>query len=72
MLADLDFAHEYELERVQKGSADPIFKLRLRAQLEAQYRERREPYVQQLHVIEAHMNAKDAGHDSTSRNRNAA
>ncbi len=57
LLADLDFAHEYELERVEAGSAEPALKTHLRAQLEVQYRERREPYVQQLGVLEDHIKA---------------
>jgi hypothetical protein len=52
-LADIDFAHECELQRLATGSGDPALKGRVRAQLEASHRARRAPYVQQLGVLEA-------------------
>jgi hypothetical protein len=52
-LADIDFAHECELQRLATGSGDPALKGRVRAQLEASHRERRAPYVQQLGTLEA-------------------
>ena len=56
-LADLDFAQGRELGRIDASSGDPTLKTRLRAQLEARHRERREPYVQQLGVLEARFKA---------------
>jgi hypothetical protein len=52
-LADLDFAHERELQRVDASSADLALKVQLRADIEARHRERRGPYVQQLGALEA-------------------
>ena len=52
-LADLDFAHEHELEQLQASSVNETLKVRLRAQHEARHRERREPYVRELRRLEA-------------------
>ena len=56
-LADIDFAHQCELQRVAESSADAALKERLRADLEARHRERRAPYVEQLVVLEARTKA---------------
>ena len=56
-LADIDFAHECELQQVLTGSADPTVKERVRMRLEARHHERREPYVRQLRVLEARVKA---------------
>jgi len=55
ILADLDFAHECELERIEAGPGDLALKECLRARLEAQHCERRAPYLQQLGRLEARM-----------------
>jgi hypothetical protein len=57
ILADLDFAHECELERIAAGPGDLALKEWLRARLE-QHGERRAPYVQQLGRLEARMRAE--------------
>lgn len=51
-LADIDFAHECELERLGSGSGDPSVKERVRSTLKAEHRQRREPYVQQVALLE--------------------
>jgi hypothetical protein len=56
-LADLDFAHDRELQQIEAGSAAPALKQRLRAELDAEHRERRRPYVQQLEALEARIKA---------------
>jgi hypothetical protein len=56
-LADLDFAHQREVQRVDAKSADPALRRRVRAQLEARHRERREPYLKELEILEAHLKA---------------
>jgi hypothetical protein len=56
-LADLDFAHERDLERLTRDSGDGELKARMRARLEARHRERREPYIRQLGVLEARIKA---------------
>ena len=56
-LADLDFAHERELRRIDASSAGAALKARLRGEFEGSHRERREPYVQQLGALEARIKA---------------
>ena len=60
ILADLDYAHECELERIAAGPGDLALKECLRARLEAQHGERRVPYVQQLDRLEARIRARGA------------
>ncbi len=57
ILADLDFAHECELERIAAGPGDLALKECLRARLEAQHGERRAPYLQQLERLQARIRA---------------
>jgi hypothetical protein len=68
-LADIDFAHDCEVDRIEASSADPSLKSRLRAQLAARHRERREPYVQQLAAFEARIaaNMPDVRHGPGDR-----
>ena len=58
ILADLDFAYECELEQIGAGAGDAGLKECLRARLEAQHRERRAPYVEQLGRLEARIRAE--------------
>ncbi len=57
-LADIDFAHECELQQIETGSGDAALKEGLRAKLDASHRERREPYVQQLASLQARIKSK--------------
>ena len=59
-LADLDFAHERELAKIENGSGDESLKARLRAKLDARHRERREPYFQQLNELQKRIQAREA------------
>jgi len=72
ILADLDFAHECELERIATGSDDAAMKECVRARLEAQHRERRAPYVEQLGRIEGRIQAEMPDVSRGSINRAAA
>ena len=47
-LADIDFAHEKELEKLNQSDLNEAFKLRLVAKLDQIHREKREPYAQEL------------------------
>jgi hypothetical protein len=71
-LAGLEFAHERELERVAASSADTVLKARRRGQLEARYRERREPYIQQLGALEARIKVGMPEVSRSSRDQDAA
>lgn len=54
-LADLDFEHECELEKVKNSATDPSVKAKMITKLEQRHRERRQPYVQELLALEARM-----------------
>jgi hypothetical protein len=58
ILADLDYAHECELERIAAGPGDLALKECVRARLEAQHGERRASYLQQLDRLEARIRAE--------------
>jgi hypothetical protein len=57
ILADIDFAHEHEIDRINAGSSGGTLKEQLRHTVDARHRERREPYIQQLGVLEARIRA---------------
>jgi hypothetical protein len=46
-LADIDFAHEHELEKVNSSVIDDSFKMKLVTKLDQLHRDRREPYEQE-------------------------
>jgi hypothetical protein len=48
ILADIDFAHEHELEKVERSVLDERFKTKLIAKLNQLHRQRRQPYAHEL------------------------
>lgn len=44
-LANLDFEHRYEMERVESIKADPVLKKQIAASLKRRHQERLQPYV---------------------------
>lgn len=56
-LADIDFAHRCEVERVTDGSGDETLKSLVVGQLKEHHRQRCEPYVQQLAGLESRIRA---------------
>ncbi len=54
-LADLDFDYEKERERLSKTSPDTNIKVRALETLRTRHRERREPYIQQLAILQKRM-----------------
>jgi hypothetical protein len=51
-LADIDFAYESDLDVVQNSTTDEVLKRKVLGKLQQQHRERREPYLRQLSVLE--------------------
>jgi hypothetical protein len=51
-LANLDFEYGQERERVVRSSPDMNVRIRALEKLKAQHRERREPYIQQLAILQ--------------------
>jgi hypothetical protein len=54
-LADLDFDYEKERERLSSTSPDASIKVRALEKLKSRHRERREPYIQQLAILQKRM-----------------
>jgi hypothetical protein len=52
-LADIDLAHEHELEKVNSTSVDNTFKAKLITKLDQVHREKRHPYANELLNLEA-------------------
>ena len=44
-LSNLDFEHQHEMQRVERGRADPALKRQIIDSLKRRHRERRQPYV---------------------------
>jgi hypothetical protein len=51
-LADIDFAYEHERERINNSSRDANLRMRLLERLRRDHHNRREPYVQQLAILQ--------------------
>ena len=52
-LADIDFAHQSDIETVRNSSAEEWLKQTTIRKLQQRHRERREPYVRQLKALQA-------------------
>jgi hypothetical protein len=51
-LADIDFEHECERDTISSRAMDMNLKIRLLEKLKQHHRERREPYIQQLAILQ--------------------
>jgi hypothetical protein len=51
-LADIDFAYEHERERISRSTTDAGLRTRLLESLRERHCERREPYTQQLTILQ--------------------
>jgi hypothetical protein len=54
-LADIDFDYEIERDRVNNTSPDNNLKIKALEKLKARHRERREPYIRQLALLQQRM-----------------
>jgi hypothetical protein len=54
-LADLDFDYEKEREKLSNTSPDTTIKIRALEKLKNRHRERRDPYIQQLTILQKRM-----------------
>jgi len=51
-LADIDFDYELEREKLSDAAQDNTLKMRALEKLKSRHRERREPYIQQLAILQ--------------------
>ncbi|MBQ0820372.1 hypothetical protein KBI52_09130 [Microvirga sp. HBU67558] len=56
-LADIDFAHEGDIETVRTSSAEDWLKQATIRKLQQHHRERREPYVRRLKALQVRIRA---------------
>jgi hypothetical protein len=54
-LADIDFDYEKERDKLSRNAPDTNIRIRALEKLKARHRERREPYIQQLAVLQQRM-----------------
>jgi hypothetical protein len=54
-LSNLDFEHQHEMERVERGRTDPMLKKQIVQNLQRRHRERRQPYVTLIAELRKHL-----------------
>lgn len=61
-LADIEFAHQSEVEAVRSSSVEESLNQVLIRELQERHRERREPYARQLEVLREHISTITSYH----------
>ena len=56
-LSNLDFEHQHELQRVERGRTDPVLKRQITDNLKRRHRERRQPYVILIAELRTHLSS---------------
>ncbi|WP_201865288.1 hypothetical protein [Microvirga soli] len=51
-LSNLDFEHQHEMQRIERGRTDPALKRQIIDNLRRRHRERRQPYVALIAELE--------------------
>ena len=59
-LADVEFAHECELDAVRHSTTDEVLKETIVRKLQRQHRERRAPYIRQIDALHEQTDAVPA------------
>jgi hypothetical protein len=54
-LSNLDFEHQHEVQRVERGRTDPALKRQIIDNLRRRHRERRQPYVALIAELQSHL-----------------
>ncbi|MBD2749517.1 hypothetical protein IC232_22825 [Microvirga sp. BT688] len=54
-LSNLDFEHQHEVQRVERGRTDPALKRQITENLNRRHRERRQPYVTLIAELQSHL-----------------
>jgi hypothetical protein len=54
-LSNLDFEHQHEMQRVERGRTDPVLKRQIIDNLKRRHRERRLPYVMLIAELQKHL-----------------
>jgi hypothetical protein len=56
-LSNLDFEHQHEMQRVERGRTDPMLKRQIIGTLKRRHRERRQPYVAVISELQSHLSS---------------
>jgi hypothetical protein len=56
-LSNLDFEHQHEIQRVERGRTDPMLKKQILENLQRRHRERRQPYVALVAELRKHLSS---------------
>jgi hypothetical protein len=56
-LSNLDFAHQHEMQRVERGRTEPVLKRQIIDNLKRRHRERRQPYVALIAELQSHLSS---------------
>jgi hypothetical protein len=56
-LSNLDFEHQHEMQRVERGRSDPALKRQIIDTLKRRHRERRQPYVALIAELQSHVSS---------------
>ncbi|MBL0407699.1 hypothetical protein JKG68_27700 [Microvirga aerilata] len=56
-LSNLDFEHQHEVQRVERGRIDPALKRQIIDSLKRRHRERRQPYVALIAELQSHLSS---------------
>jgi hypothetical protein len=56
-LSNLDFEHQHEMQRVERGRTDPMLKKQILENLHRRHRERRQPYVALIAELRKHLSS---------------
>ena len=56
-LSNLDFEHQHEVQRVERGRTAPALKKQIIDNLRRRHRERRQPYVALIAELQSHLSS---------------
>jgi len=56
-LSNLDFEHQHEIQRAERGRTDPMLKKQILENLQRRHRERRQPYVALVAELRKHLSS---------------
>ena len=56
-LSNLDFEHQHEIQRVERGRTDPVLKRQIIDNLKRRHRERRHPYLVVIAELQSHLSS---------------
>ncbi|MBM6583457.1 hypothetical protein ILT44_24970 [Microvirga sp. BT689] len=60
-LSNLDFEHQHEMQRVERGRTAPALKRQIIDTLLRRHRERRQPYVALIAELQSHLSSAVSG-----------